>query len=79
MQVVSRMSYDLCRIFHTNSDSAKLLTVNRWLKTQGLRYWMSTHESQHFPIEAASDALDFMQEIKKKISKTNHDKNILSI
>ena len=35
---------------------------------------MGTHESQCSPADAASYALDFMQEIKKKINETNHEK-----
>ena len=66
MQIVSRKASDLCRIFHAKSNGAKSLIVHRWLKAEGLRYWMGTHESQCSPAEAVSDALDFMQEIKKK-------------
>ena len=35
---------------------------------------MGTNESQHSSAEPASDALDFIQEIKKKGSKTNGEK-----
>ena len=52
--------------FYAKSDGAKSLIVYRWLKTQRLRYWMGTHESQHYTAVAASDSLDFMQEIRKK-------------
>ena len=71
---MSRKASDFCRIFHAESSNAKSLIVYRWLKAEGLRYQMSTHESQHSPVEAASDALDFMQEIKKKVSETDHEK-----
>ena len=40
---------------------------------------MGTNESQRSPAEAASDALDFMQEIRKTVSETNREKNTLSI
>ena len=36
---------------------------------------MSTNEPQHSPAEEASDALDFMKEVKKTGSETNHEKN----
>ena len=61
------------------SDSAKSFIVHMWLKAQGLRYWMSTNECHHSPSEAASDALDFMQEIRKKVSETYHEKNCFNI
>ena len=66
MQIVSRKASYLCQIFCAKSDSAKSLILYRWLKALGLRYRVGTHESQHFPAEVASDALDFMKEIKKK-------------
>ena len=40
---------------------------------------MGTNESQHYPAEAAPNALIFMQEIRKKVSERNHEKNALSI
>ena len=76
MQIVSGKASDMCRIFCAKSDGAKSLIVYRWLKEQGSGYWMGTHESQFCPAEAASDALNFMQEIRKKVSKTNCEKNI---
>ena len=69
-QIVSRNAPDFCGLFHPKSHGAKSLIVYRWLKTQGLRYWMGTHQYQCFPAEAASDAPNFMQEIKK-VSETN--------
>ena len=79
MWVVSRRASDLCPFFCVKSDSAKLLTMHRWLMAQGLRYWMGTDESQCSPVVVASDALDFMQELRKKVNETNHEKNMLSI
>ena len=35
---------------------------------------MGNHESWCSPAEAASDKLDFMQKIKKKVSETNQEK-----
>ena len=52
-QIMSRKASDLCRIFRAKSDSANSLIVYRWLKAQGSRYWMGTHESQCSPAEAA--------------------------
>ena len=51
----------------------------RWTKEQVLSYLMGTHESQHNPAEAVSDAFDFMQ-IWKKVNETNPDKkNIIYV
>ena len=74
MQIVSKKASDLCRIFRAKSDGAKSLIVYRWLKVQGLRYWMGTNESQRSSAEAASDALNFMQEIRKTVSEKNCEK-----
>ena len=75
-QIMLRRVFDLCQIFCAKSEGAKSLIVYRWLKAQGLRYQMGKKESQHFPAEAASDALDFMQEIRKKVSETNGEKTL---
>ena len=75
MQIVSRRASDLCRIFRTNLDGAKSLIVHEWFKAQGLRYLMGTNESQCSHVEAASDALNFMQKIRKTVSETNYEKN----
>ena len=72
--IVSREASDLCRIFHAKTDSAELLIVHRRLKSQGLMHQMGTHESQCSPAEAASNSLDFMQEIMKKVRETNCEK-----
>ena len=77
--IISRRASGLCQIFLAKPDGAKSLIVYRQLKTHGLRYQMGTHESQCFPAEAASDGLDFMKEIKRKISESNFEKNTLSI
>ena len=74
MQIVLRRAFDLCWIFCAESDGAKSLIVHRWLKPQGLRYWMGTNEFQHSPAEAASDALDFMQEVRKTVNEINREK-----
>ena len=73
-QIVSRWASDLCQIFHTKLDGAKSLIVLRWSEARELRYQMGTNESQHSPAEARSDALGFMQKMRKKISETNHEK-----
>ena len=39
-----------------------------------IEYQVGNHESQCYPEEAASDELDFMLEIRKKVSKTNCEK-----
>ena len=78
MQIVLRKASNLCQIFHAKQGGAKSFIVYRWLKAQGFRYQMGTYESQHSPSEAASDSLNFMQEIKK-VSKTSHEKNTLSL
>ena len=77
--IVLKRASDLCQIFHAKLDGAKSLIVHRWLKAKGLRYQMGTNESQRSPAEAASDALDFMQEIRKTVSESNHEKNTLLI
>ena len=76
---MSRKASDLCRIFGAKSDGAKSLNMYRWLKEWELRYQVGTHESQRSPADVASDALNFMQEIKKKVSETNSEKNMSSI
>ena len=78
-QIVSIRASDLCQIFHANLDGAKSLIVHSWLKAQGLSYQMGTNESQHSPAKAASDVLDFMQEIRKKVSEKNHEKNVINM
>ena len=40
---------------------------------------MGTHELWHSSAEAASDAFDFMHEIRKKVSETHCEKNRLSL
>ena len=77
--IVLRRASDLCQIFCAKSDGTKSLIVHRWLKAQGSRYLMGNNESQCSPAEAASDALNFMQKIKKKVSETDCEKNVLSI
>ena len=74
MQVLSKKACDLCRIFHAKSDGAKSLNVYKWLKAQGLRYQMGTHKSHCSPAEASSDAFNFMEGIRKKVSETNCEK-----
>ena len=40
---------------------------------------MGHHESQCSPAEAASDSLDFMQEIMKKVNEKNCEKYVVNI
>ena len=54
-----------CQIFHAKLDHAKSLIIYRWLKAQGLRYWIGANESQCSLAEAASDVLDFMRDEEK--------------
>ena len=68
-----------CLLQRKSCPERNQILAQRWVKAQGLRYQLGTHESQLSPEEEASDAFDFVSEIWNKINETSHEKNTLSI
>ena len=68
--VCCKASDSLCN-FWGKSERTKANVIFRWLKSHSLKYCMGTHETQRSPVEAAADALDFMQHSCPKDSEHN--------
>jgi hypothetical protein len=63
--LVVRKASLISRVFREKTTHAKRMVVSRWLKIQGLRFRMGTHESQRPPAETRAEALDYIINIAR--------------